>query len=256
MRKKKLFTVCAFAVTLVTISAILFLSRRVTPVSKENDILIGLTPAYELIELSEWAESMAEGEYLGINNTKAYGRDEYVTDQFYTRKEPIPQVQVIYESPIYDDEGNVYEKPDNVYGEKWAYENLEKGPQDIDKGMASALHFLSTIQFLASERQTGIYENFMPNADFIHLALTYMDYEYIRTELPDGFVIELIGGVQMRFYEDDQNRIPYTELIIQDIVNSKNEPLILEINLQTNLMREGEETKSQVPERKSTLITQ
>ncbi|MDO4757497.1 MAG: hypothetical protein Q4A54_14215, partial [Parabacteroides sp.] len=132
--------ICFCLILLSSIPIIVVFSDRNKPVPEEYDILIGLTPAYEFIELSEWAESNAEGEYLGINNTIAYGRDEYVSDQFYTRKEPEPLVKPIYVSPVYDNKGNVYKKPDNVYGEKWAFEGLAEGPQDMDKGMSSALH--------------------------------------------------------------------------------------------------------------------
>ncbi len=256
MRKKIIWSACLLFVIFFVLLMVGRFLRREQKVSQSQDIMIGVTPAYELIEISEWAKSMSEGEYLGINNTKAYGRNEYITDQFYDRNEPVPQVEVIYESNVYDNMGNEYVRPDNVYGEKWTLECLADGPHDMDKGMASALHFLSTIQFLQTERKDDIYSNFKPNVDFIDLALSCMEYEYIWTELSDGFVIELIGGVQIRFYVNDKNEIPYAELIVQDIVNAKNEPLILEINLQTKLMREENETEYQVPERKSTLITQ
>ncbi len=251
MKKKSfiLFCLCLASLIIITV-CVLFIPNDTQPVSSEDDILIGLKPAYNLIKKSELAKKNSKGEYLGYNNTRTHGVVEDITPGFYDREAPVIKLIVKAGDNV------TYKKPDNVYGEKWAFESLSNGPDDMDKGMASALHFLSTIQFLAAERQEGIYENFVPIDGLIHLALDQMDYEYIRTELSDGFVIELIGGVQIRFYEDDQNRIPYAELIVQDIVNAKNEPLILEINLQTKLMREENETEYQVPERKSTLITQ
>ena len=251
MKKKAFILFCLCLALLITITVcVLFIPNDTQPVSSEDDILIGLTPAYNLIKKAELAKKNSKGEYLGYNNTRSHGLTEDITPCFYDREAPVIKLTLKAGDNV------SYNRPDNVYGEKWAFESLSNGSDDMDKGMASALHFLSTIQFLASERQEGIYENFVPLDGLIHLALCYMDYEYIRTELPDGFVIELIGGVQIRFYEDDQNRIPYAELIVQDIVNAKNEPLILEINLQTKLMREENETEYQVPERKSTLITQ
>ena len=250
MKKKAFILFCLCLTALITITVcVLFIPNDTQPVSSEDDVLIGLTPAYNLIRRSELAKKNSKGEYLGYNNTRSHGVVEDITPCFYDREAPVIRLTL-------EPGGIFYNRPDNVYGEKWAFESLSNGPDDMDKGMASALHFLSTIQFLAAERQEGIYENFVPLDGLIHLALAYMDYEYIRTELSDGFVIELIGGVQIRFYENEKNEIPYAELIIQDIVNAKNEPLILEINLQTKLMREESETEYQVPERKSTLITQ
>jgi len=251
MKKKAIFLFCLCLIALIVLMfGVFFMPNETQPVSNEDDILIGLTPAYNLIKKSELAKKNSKGEYLGFNNTRSHGLVEDITPGFYDRDTPVLRLT------LYPDTDNAQIRPDNVYGEKWALESLSKGPDDMDKGMASALHFLSTIQFLASERKNEIYEDFVPIDGLIHLALAYMDYEYIRTELPDGFVIELIGGVQIRFYENEQNEIPYAELIIQDIVNAKSEPLILEINLQTQIMREETEAENQVPERKSTLITQ
>lgn len=248
MRKKVLIAVCMCALAAAAVLTVKLLPQKMQPVAPEDDILIGLTPAYSIIERSEWYESQTESEYFGINNTKSHGVDEDVSPRFYDRNASVLQFT------LYADSDVVQEWPDNVYGEKWAFESLENGPKDMDKGIVSALHFLSTIQFLSSERQNGVYEDFMPNTDFIHFALHYMDYEYIWTELSDGFVLEFIGGVQIRFYVNEEREIPYAQLIVQDIANSQSEPMILEVNLQTKAMFEGESFP--VPPRKSTLITQ